>query len=278
VGGANPILAAGGQPYYLHWDGEDWTIVPSPPVPTYSGVFDVSAVSANDIWAVGSQQIQDTSIVDTLIEHWDGDAWSVVPSPSVPGANFTLLGDVAAVASDDVWAVGRWGTPPTFVEHSAILHWDGASWSVVSHPGIGTLWGVVGISADDVWAGGDGGKLHWDGEEWSLFPSVGPSIIQDFAAISSGDVWAVGSRTNAAGPRTLAEHWDGISWKRVKLPTTLSGDPTSPLGDAASLLGVAAASSTDIWAVGYYGTVLNPNTLSLHWNGKRWKIVPSPNP
>ena len=52
----------------------------------------IDAVAADDIWAVGSPG---------LTEHWDGNAWSVVPFPSTVG-----LSAVAAVASDDVWALG----------------------------------------------------------------------------------------------------------------------------------------------------------------------------
>jgi hypothetical protein len=278
VGGAAPIFEAGIQPYYLHWDGEAWSIVPSPPVPAYSWVEDVSAVSPTDIWAVGAQRAQDAPAHETLIEHWDGNEWTVVPSPNVPEGDWTLLEDVAAVSSNDVWAVGRWITlSPTIVSHSAILHWDGSAWSIVAHPGTGALWGVVSISSDDVWAGGEGGKLHWDGEEWSLFPNVGPSTTEELAAISSRDVWAVGSRSNATGLKALAEHWDGTSWKRVKLPT-LGSQPPAPEGDASALIGVSAVSSRDVWAVGYFGPAFNPNTLTLHWNGKRWKHIPSPSP
>src|SRR5258708_1439380 len=48
---------------------------------------------------------------------------------------------------------------------------------------------------------------------------------------------------------------------------------------ANSLLGVAAISASEIWAVGYY-TDFNNNELTRieHWNGKKWKVVPSPNP
>src|SRR6266851_4948743 len=46
------------------------------------------------------------------------------------------------------------------------------------------------------------------------------------------------------------------------------------------LSAVAAISSSDIWTVGYtYSSqVLTPShTLTIHWNGTRWSIVPSPN-
>jgi hypothetical protein len=48
------------------------------------------------------------------------------------------------------------------------------------------------------------------------------------------------------------------------------------------LNGVSAISSTDAWAVGYYGVggqgSGEANTLALHWNGTKWAKVSSPNP
>ncbi len=46
------------------------------------------------------------------------------------------------------------------------------------------------------------------------------------------------------------------------------------------LISVSADSSTDAWAVGYYGTDSSgdSNTLTLHWNGSKWTKVSSPNP
>src|SRR3712207_6854619 len=40
--------------------------------------------------------------------------------------------------------------------------------------------------------------------------------------------------------------------------------------------GVAATSSTDVWAVGYYYEGNVARSLTLHWNGSQWSIVPSP--
>jgi hypothetical protein len=42
----------------------------------------------------------------TLIEHWDGSAWSEVPNPN-PSDRDALIG-VAALSAHDVWATGAW--------------------------------------------------------------------------------------------------------------------------------------------------------------------------
>jgi hypothetical protein len=58
----------------------------------------------------------------TLIEHWDGKVWSVVPSGSQGGG---ILNAISAASPDDIWAVGTATVPNTVVT----LHWDGSKWS-----------------------------------------------------------------------------------------------------------------------------------------------------
>ena len=60
------------------------------------------------------------------MEHWNGTAWSVVPSPNV-GPVLTLSHGVAAVSANDVWAVGSYDV----TDKALVEHWDGTAWSVV---------------------------------------------------------------------------------------------------------------------------------------------------
>jgi hypothetical protein len=80
--------------------------VASPTVASNDTLTGVAARSATDIWAVGFRQDHGGAIpIDrTLTEHWNGSAWSVVPSPNV-GANDNLLNGVSATTGD-VWTVG----------------------------------------------------------------------------------------------------------------------------------------------------------------------------
>jgi hypothetical protein len=59
---------------------------------------------------------------------------------------------------------------------------------------------------------------------------------------------------------------------------TPGGRPASPTTFNGLLRGVGAASATDAWAVGAQFTVAGTRTLALHWDGTRWKAVPSPSP
>ena len=43
--------------------------------------------------------------------HWDGVAWSVVPSPN-NGSDYNQLNAVAAVSASDIWMAGGYYAPP----------------------------------------------------------------------------------------------------------------------------------------------------------------------
>lgn len=260
-----------------HWDGSAWSIVPSPNSGSGDSIlWGVAATSASDIWAVG-QFSSGPGASSTLIEHWDGSAWSVIPSPNPSDASSSYLFDVTATSAGDAWAVGYFldfsSTYRTLIEH-----WDGNAWSIVSSPSEGYLSGVTAVSPTDVWAVGwygDAGYRtlaeHWDGEAWSVVPSPSRgffSLLVGVTAVSSEDVWAVGSYwRHDQIPKTLIEHWDGSRWIGVPSPNRgTSGN---------SLAAVAAADSDDVWAVGDFGV---HHLLVEHWDGSTWAGVPTPNP
>jgi len=123
----------------LHFNGTAWSVVPMQQpgtnTPTISAVTDLSPSNA---WAVG-EDIGATSAVggSTLIEHWNGSTWSVVPSPT-PGADPFLSG-VAARGASDVYAVGS--SLPSInggVVQGVILRWNGSAWSVDTDPTTGS--------------------------------------------------------------------------------------------------------------------------------------------
>src|SRR5262249_53254233 len=97
------------QTLTIHWDGVNWTLVNSannPALFTDSVLRAAAAAGAGDVWAVG--YTHNLSGSDSpLAEHWNGSAWSLVSVPDPEGgAGYTTLNGVAAVASNDVWAVG----------------------------------------------------------------------------------------------------------------------------------------------------------------------------
>ena len=133
----------------------------------------VSALSASDAWAVGS----DNS--GTLVLHWNGTAWAQVPSPN-PGIGHSALSGVDALSPSDAWAVGSYdtGRGTRISSKNLVLHWNGASWTQVASPspagqGGSELLGVSARSAGDAWAVGLVVRhnlstlvLHWNGARW----------------------------------------------------------------------------------------------------------------
>jgi hypothetical protein len=263
-----------------------WKIVTSPNVGTgtYGNQLNgVAVVSTNDVWAVGfSPHPSGTPqyIRQTLIEHWNGNNWSVVASPNPTGKTYVVLNGVAAISASDIWAVGHSGDPSSIPLQTLTEHWNGTSWSIIPSPSPGTYNGNVlnavdAIAANDVWAvgwyqsgstGQEGGALtmHWDATQWTVVPNPSRWTLYGVTAIASNDVWAVGEQSIL--------HWDGTSWSSVSFPL--------PPGDSYQILkAISAVSANDIWAVGYsqwsyfYGYRYAP--LTYHWDGTRWNLVPN---
>jgi len=238
-----------------HWDGVSWQIVPSPNVQLASNtLYAISAISPNDIWAVGyTDTTGGPHHFLPLALHWDGTAWTIVPTPTTAGG---LLLAVKAFATDDVWAVGerQAQSSHTITSTTYILHWNGTTWRVVQSPNnavaVNALLGVSGAASNDVWAVGltgdsfsDNGALalHWDGLEWTIVPPAatsGADPLYAVVAISSRNVMAVGSIDGAP----LAERWNGNTWSVVPTPTA-----ESPAG----LVAISAGGKGSLWASGY---------------------------
>ena len=100
----------------LHWDGRTWRRVASPLF-----AFDIDALSAKDIWAVGSSSPGGLE-TRPRAEHWNGSRWKTVPTPGGSGA---YLRAVAALSPGDVWAVGAKKRGPL------LEHWNGTAWGSI---------------------------------------------------------------------------------------------------------------------------------------------------
>src|SRR5260370_23658835 len=66
-----------------YWNGVSWVLVPSANTSPddYNFLSAITCVSASDCWAVGEYRPPFNNAY-TLVEHWDGTSWSVVPSPN----------------------------------------------------------------------------------------------------------------------------------------------------------------------------------------------------
>jgi hypothetical protein len=274
-----------------HFDGSNWSIVGSPnPLNDIDSVLHaVSAVSANDVWAVGGTH-NGKLPGRSLIEHWDGVQWKIVPSPS-PDNQFNELRGVAALAANDVWAVGyRGGTKSTTPIETFVLHWDGSSWTQVASPnvsgGANQLFGITAIAANDMWAVGSfaGAPLamHWNGNSWSISSlpvssGLSTEFLNAVSGVAANDVWTVGQGKGIFSNQTFAtiRHWDGVRWtEKICRAASASNPPAGYEGGGPDtyFTGVAAAASNDVWAVGVRGS----GPIILHWDGQAWTEITHP--
>ncbi len=268
-----------------------WRLVSSPhrkgSINILSGV---AAVSPTDVWAVGlTGRSAGSGQGQALIEHWNGMRWAIINGPRIARYGGSLS-SVAAVSSNDIWAVGQSTTYP----YTLIEHWNGVRWSIGPAPhipephGNAFLTGVTALSSADVWTVGASATStlaeHWNGVRWVKIPSPSPikwrlppgggeNTLLGVSGSSASDVWAVGDFWRRFGhTKALIEHWNGRRWTSVKAAQTGAS--------AQGLNSVSSLSADNAWAVGSQ-TVGSKGTthskpLVEHWNGTRWLAVLMP--
>lgn len=282
IAGTYSLENGQGGPFTQHFDGAQWSMVPTPAPEPYPGAGGVGLsaiahVASDDVWAAGTQKLQGAGGFigqQSLVMRWDGSQWSVLPSPiSDTGASGVVIRDIEVISADDIWFVGDW-VEPFGCDFSLAMHWDGSDFTVVETPcnevpannnGFG-LESVSAASSDEVWAvgaGGDGDStinsyvIRWDGSSWEYVPAPQLGIVQRLFAVealAADDVWAAGSYLDGLGYHAYALHWDGSSW------TVHDADDGFATGAGA----LHAFASDDIYAAG--------GGLS-HWDGTSWSFV-----
>jgi hypothetical protein len=251
-----------GHSLILRWNGKSWRPVRCADIGNLAGV---AATSATSAWAVG---IGGPNGIQTAIEHWNGSAWKVVPSPVKVGN----LDAVAATSPSNAWAVGFSGTSNS--SKALTEHWNGRAWRLVHSPdpaGAGVLLGVAATSARNAWAvsgaaaRSSGTEIsvinHWNGSIWRRVASPNPvpagAILYGVAATSARNAWAVGTDFLffLSSPVNVIAHWNGKAWRLIR----------SPIADG-SLFAVTATSARSAWAVGSGDN----GAIIEHWNGTSW--------
>jgi len=268
------------QPLAERWNGTSWQIAATAAVTASDNRLHALALNgANDGWAVGESSVFTSTgaVTSSLIEHWNGAAWSKAASPAGEPAGTRLLA-ASSTSASDVWAVGA-----TTSTQPVIEHWNGTAWSVVagavSAGGGARLLGVKALASNNVWAVGSTGARHpdpfiehWNGAAWAEVaqPVSGfDSALLSVSATGPNDVWAVGTQNLN---QTVTEHWDGTAWTLVPSPTITANNAQD------TLTGVVALSTGDAWAVGQtLSNFTTTTTLALHWDGTSWQIVASAN-
>ena len=124
------LASAGKSPSVIeHWNGTQWSIVS---LPVSGNLESLSAVSANDVWAVGNNGV---------ILNWNGTQWSQVANPAGQGAS---LEGLDALSANDVWAINLNG--------SVTEQWNGTQWTAV--PPANALPAGFRTAGGFIWSGG----------------------------------------------------------------------------------------------------------------------------
>jgi hypothetical protein len=167
VGGVGTI----DQTLTEHFNGTSWSVVNSPSTsPDQTNLLrGVTCSSSTDCWAVGFYSNGNNA--QTLIEHYDGTAWTIVNSPNTSSTDSDLFTGVACVSATDCAAAGAYFNGSIY--QTLIEQFDRGIWNVVSSPSI------TGSST---------------------------SFLNAVSCAATGDCWAVGYYYSGSVNQTLIEH------------------------------------------------------------------------
>jgi hypothetical protein len=241
--------------------GGNWNTVTSPVTTDLLGIWGIH----NTFYAVGAGGV-------ILTNPGTGTAaWTTMTS------TFTgQLEEINGTSTSDIYAVG---------DNGAVLHYNGATWSIVTPPFVSTLYAVSdGGSGGTTWAvGANGGIYSYTGTTWAYDPAAGIPVEGIYASGPS-DVWAAllggvtlhyngttwamsaagvplngmwgtsSSNVFGVGPTGAYSIYNGTTWTSGHFPTTRS------------FYNVWGSSATNVFAVGDTGSV-------YQYNGSTWSAM-----
>lgn len=256
-----------------------WAVTPVPHGSGATNLAGVSCTSPTFCAGVGS-----LGGAGTLVELWNGNAWSVSVSPS-PGGDPDELFGVSCVSTSFCVAVGWYYDISDSSYRTLIEMWDGRHWSIAPSPSPGVQSALLGASCASPrtcqavgYREGKSGFVtlveRWNGKGWSIAKSPDKggldSVLQSISCPNATTCVAVGWYGGDSGELTLVESWSGNAWSVISSP-----DPGSGNND---LLGVSCSSTTRCQAVGSYSVGSGPSrTLVESWKGRSWTYVTSSN-
>jgi hypothetical protein len=221
-------------------------------------LFSVSLTSPSNVWAVGDQE-GSNGIFETLVEHFDGTHWSVVPARNPGNAGNHFYG-VAATGTNDVWAVGQ-QLNDNGVDTELVEHYDGHHWSVVPAPAhphdTSTALFAVSARSDDVIASGQSENPVLGAH--ALVDSISPHAVTVANLPKVGSNWttlwgATHTDTSAYVAGTFLDTKNGNN-EVVVLRRDAQGwhlVPAPNPGSGSNILGGIGAVGDTVWTVGVF--------------------------
>jgi hypothetical protein len=209
---------------------------------------------------------------------WNGSAFSIVRSPSVPD-RANVLEDVDGTGLTDVWAVGHADSISALGSQTLILRWNGSRWRRIASPNPGGgsdqsfLTGVTAITPTDAWAVGafrttdpadaEALTFHWNGTAWTSVPNDCGTSLREVFALSATNVWAVGGGSTC--------RWNGSTWTHIPAAPPISQS-------SLDLQDVTGTDANNLWAVGILSSSCGEGHVCFsgaieRWNGTSWTFM-----
>lgn len=220
VGAVYPVAPLTPIAVVVHYDGTNWT---KQNIENYYYAYAVWGNAAGRVW-IGASGFATMKFVSAILRPTGGGfttEWSMT--------NGTTVFGFYGYSDRDVWAAG---------ESGQLMHYDGATWSLLPKLPAGHLRAFYGATDKDLWVCADSGVLyHYDGTSWLPAASYTTASFVGIWGASARDIWAIAED----GTRV---HYDGSGWSVVALP---GGN---------NMRGLWAASPDDLFAAGDYGSVV----------------------
>jgi hypothetical protein len=283
------------------FNGTKWTVtqltgsmVSGTPLATaeVSELDGITVLSSKNVWAVGyySPQAfgdQAHSTARPFAMHFDGTKWKFFAVPPAVAGDGGFLNGVAALAPNDIYAVGaavHFYTFPFDFDHDLMVsHWNGTKWSsekladVVAATGnpprerdqLNAITAVPGKSML-VAVGVDSGKAFvakFNNGSWAskALPHATGSTndeLKGVAAVNATNVWGVGNNSGGG----FSAHFNGTKWTVANVLPNVT------------LNAITVVTAQKIYAVGLdfrsgppYGELVLKNT-----GGSTWSVVHAP--
>lgn len=243
----------------------------------------VSCVSASFCMAVGyySPGGHPAGSNQTIIEEWNGTAWSSLTAPDVNTTAANVLYAVSCTSISFCVATGGYGS--TYQTLAEV--WNGSAWSLMTPLDTSTAKSNIFYSVSCIpgtstciaagyyvtSAGADQTLTElWNGSTWTIETSVDTSTTANNFFIGNSclsTTFCMAAGYSGLTTQALTEEWNGSAWSIVA-----SQDTSTTVNNYLNAVG--CATTTFCMAVGYYGSTLQ--NLVEEWTGSTYTIVASP--
>ena len=268
-------------------------------------MYDMWGSSPKDVYAVGHN-----SQNRGLMWHFNGDVWTSVKLITSEGGQIEGAIDLTSIygfSSTDIYAAGERiigynpNPPPTFIDSSLIIHYDGTAWRKVNVYNGSPLRDIQGSSASNIIAGGRYNTLYsfngsaWQKDSINIQVPAGQSFHIESVNLGASVSYLVGYRSFEDMSDLTYYFFERVNsvWTKIdstrfaKFGEELFRSPSGTLYSvgqggvykyvehswtnifnitSAYIYGIWGTSDTNIFIAGNFGSV-------YHFNGTDWQRI-----